>query len=602
MKHITAEKLREYKFGLLNGTEAAEVAAHLEVCAACRRKFQTLEKQFQALEVLLDQPKVSEETLAAVFAANRKVNDPRKIIRFHQFSLRQWRPALVAAALLMTCFAILKYAPPEPATDEMAQRHAVGTTPVVTALRNVASHKDGVATSAKEKSLAELRTQKPFVPASNIELNVLPQRDDVQLTIYNEEDLTLVREKRRLTLKRGWNWLQFMWSNTLIDPTSLELEPKTFMDKIEITQQVYPPRLNELARWTVFSEISGEVEFELTYFTSGLRWTAFYEALLTPDEQTMELTSYVRVNNNSGEDYEDAQTRLVVGQINLIDPIKPLALQQYAYNRPDATERMRSTGREEEDRLYRTVEQLSDTKLGYNYNFGCAITAPRLGKRNKKQIIKQGLSEYQLYTIEGRETIPNGWGKRLPSLEAHEIGVTNLYKYDEERWGKKPVRFLSFSNTDAHGLGKTPLPNGCVRVFRHSGKDNRLVYVGGSNMNYIPIGGKVELELGTARKVRVEPKLMRMRTENYSFDHRGNISGWDEIMDWKIELFNARHLPVKLEITRKTGSKNWEIIYDRSAAFEKYDATHARFTIELPPHTKKVFSYKLTTHHGTRTE
>ena len=30
--------------------------------------------------------------------------------------------------------------------------------------------------------------------------------------------LTLVRERRNLTLKRGWNWLQFMWANTQISP------------------------------------------------------------------------------------------------------------------------------------------------------------------------------------------------------------------------------------------------------------------------------------------------------------------------------------------------------------------------------------------------
>jgi len=56
----------------------------------------------------------------------------------------------------------------------------------------------------------------PFAPASNIELVVLPRRDKVQLTIYNSADLTLVREERNLTMKKGWNWLQFEWANTKI--------------------------------------------------------------------------------------------------------------------------------------------------------------------------------------------------------------------------------------------------------------------------------------------------------------------------------------------------------------------------------------------------
>ena len=40
-----------------------------------------------------------------------------------------------------------------------------------------------------------------------------------------------------------------------------------------------------------------------------------------------------------------------------------------------------------------------------------------------KEIIKEGLSEYFIYTIEGTETIPNGWSKRMRSLEAPEDAV-----------------------------------------------------------------------------------------------------------------------------------------------------------------------------------
>ena len=53
--------------------------------------------------------------------------------------------------------------------------------------------------------------------ASNIDLSTIPARDSVQLTIYNSEDLTLVRETRRITFRRGVNPLQFSWANTLID-------------------------------------------------------------------------------------------------------------------------------------------------------------------------------------------------------------------------------------------------------------------------------------------------------------------------------------------------------------------------------------------------
>ena len=57
----------------------------------------------------------------------------------------------------------------------------------------------------------------------NIDLSTVPDRDTVQLTIYNSEDLTLVRETRKVSFKPGVNPLQFSWANTLIDPTSVEL-------------------------------------------------------------------------------------------------------------------------------------------------------------------------------------------------------------------------------------------------------------------------------------------------------------------------------------------------------------------------------------------
>ena len=39
----------------------------------------------------------------------------------------------------------------------------------------------------------------------------------------------------------------------------------------------------------------------------------------------MKLEGFVRVSNNSGEEYEDAQVRLVVGRINLVEKIAQLA-------------------------------------------------------------------------------------------------------------------------------------------------------------------------------------------------------------------------------------------------------------------------------------
>ena len=161
--------------------------------------------------------------------------------------------------------------------------------------------------------------------AENVDLSTVPNRNTVQLTIYNSEDLTLVRETRKVTFKPGANPLQFSWANTLIDPTSVELRFLTHGDKLTVLDTTFPHAKPQMLYWNVQSEMDGEATIEITYFTSGISWSADYIGIADPDESHLSLEGFVRVNNNSGEEYEDAQVRLVVGRINLVQKIAELA-------------------------------------------------------------------------------------------------------------------------------------------------------------------------------------------------------------------------------------------------------------------------------------
>ena len=140
----------------------------------------------------------------------------------------------------------------------------------------------------------------------------------MQLTIYNSEDLTLVRETRKVSFKPGANPLQFSWANTLIDPTSVELRFLTHRDKLTLMDTTFPHAKPQMLYWNVESELDGEATVEITYFTSGISWSADYLCIANPAETEMGLEGFVKVYNNSGEEYEDAQVRLVVGRINLV--------------------------------------------------------------------------------------------------------------------------------------------------------------------------------------------------------------------------------------------------------------------------------------------
>jgi hypothetical protein len=425
---------------------------------------------------------------------------------------------------------------------------------------------------------------------AKVDLVTLPSRDTVQLTIYNSADMTLVRESRALTLKQGKNALQFSWANTLIDPTSLEMLPKANADKIDIAELVYPPRVQNLGLWNIESKLSGKVPVEITYLTSGLTWRAFYMGTLSPDEKAMRLQGYVRVTNNSGEDYENAQTRLIVGKVHILDEIAELARRQYPYGRPG--EIMVEEGLEVRTGLARRARE------------SLAELAPVTAAPAKpKEIKKEGLSEYFLYTIEGTETIPTGWSKRLISFDVEDVRVVNLYKYEEERYGQNVVRFLSFKNDKEHKLGETPIPGGMLKVYRTADDTGHLSYTGQSDFKYIPVDEDVELNLGAVANVVVEPTLMEYKTANYRFDRNRNVAGWDEIRTLKVEVKNTRDIAVKVEIQRNFDSPYWTLTKSGEFGdFQQVDLDTVKFTLKLKPRSVRQFSYILTAYRGVRAE
>jgi hypothetical protein len=419
-------------------------------------------------------------------------------------------------------------------------------------------------------------------PAVFARVNVvtLPGRDTVQLTIYNSADLTMVKETRTLTLRKGLNRLEFSWANTLIDPTSVEFRALTHADAVDVLDASFPSRVANTLEWRIQSEFAGEVRVEIRYFTSGITWSADYVAEAVKTEKAMTLAGAVRVANRSGEDYENAQVRLVVGVIRLVEQIATLARQA------EGRESLRAG-----DVLARhTLAINGRTDLGAVFD---DFAAKADGK--PKEIVKESLSEYFLYTVEGHDTIPTGWSKRLPSFKTPDVPITSYYKFEKERWGDAVMRYYRFTNSEPSKLGKEPLPDGEVKAFRLVTDDNLYAFVGRTSVKYIPVNETVEMELGNDREVLVKPTLVNWEKTNLQFDGNGNVKGWTVKETWQVEVQNSKEIDVVLDV-RRNFNGDWSLKTD--AAHEKVDATKVKFVLPLHPREKRQFSYELTTNHG----
>ncbi|MCB9896232.1 MAG: DUF4139 domain-containing protein [Planctomycetes bacterium] len=410
------------------------------------------------------------------------------------------------------------------------------------------------------------------------ELVTLPERDSVQLTIYNSEDCTLVSEQRSLSFKQGNNRLQFSWANTLIDPTSVEFAPvgEDAQDALEVLDISYPAESSEMLIWTVACTKPGGYTVEISYFTSGISWSAEYTGQVNAGESAMDLTAYVTVTNHSGEEYEDAEVRLVVGVIHLVERIVDLARPRYPAPAPAPPEAPMDKG--EMRRMARGAEK----------------GAGGGGMQRPKEIQKAGLSEYYIYSIEGTETIPTGWSKRLRSFEMKDVPLKTVYRLEPDKFGPTFTKVLEFKNDEEHKLGKEPLPDGLVRLYKKMG-DGRLGYMGAIFSKYIPKNEEVKVNVGPDAECTMSEKRISLKKKDLTFNQWSQLVGWTTVEDFETEVKNFRDRDVEIEIHRTMAGK---FEFDSDDAWEKHDADTQKIHFTLKAGETRKLKFKVTTQFG----
>ncbi|HDZ19676.1 hypothetical protein LCGC14_0550780 [marine sediment metagenome] len=415
--------------------------------------------------------------------------------------------------------------------------------------------------------------------AKNVDLVTLPGRDSVQLTIYNSEDLTLAKETRYVTLKKGANQLQFSWANTLIDPSSVELRLLDHVDQVEIADTVFPGQKPQHLIWNIESKFEGQVKMEVTYFTSGLTWSMDYVAISDPDETMLQFDGYVRVYNNSGEEYDNAEIRLIVGKINLVEKIADLARRRGIPVPLEPSGPHRLMQRDAVRKAFADAEGAADD-----------MDASRTEAAG---IVKEGISEYFMFTVEGSETIPNGWSKRMQAVDTEDVTFDIVYRMRAHQYGPRPVRFFIWRNDAEHKLGDSPLPDGQVNLFRDNGDDG-LSFLARQQIRYVPIKAEIEINLGPDDLVVYETNRANVKRFNFSF-HRNRVNGWDETAHWIDTIRNYRTKPITFELRRVW---HGDIDYDSEIKTTLFDYRTPEVTLTVAARSKKQYPATVTQHHG----
>ena len=213
---------------------------------------------------------------------------------------------------------------------------------------------------------------------------------------------------------------------------------------------------------------------ELTYLTGGLSWKADYTALLSPNDDRLDLRGFITLQNQSGTAYKNARVQLVAGDVNVVNPESP--------NPPPPTPKM------------------MDVFAG--------------------RPTEQALFEYHLYTLPRKTTVADNQTKQVDLLFAPRVAVTKTLElrgspyYYRSRSADLGTRlkvgtYVTFRN--AGGALGIALPKGAVRVYK---RDNggQEQFVGSDSIDHTPKNETVRLHLGDSFDVTANKKQTDFKT------------------------------------------------------------------------------------------
>lgn len=309
--------------------------------------------------------------------------------------------------------------------------------------------------------------------------------------------------------------------------------------------------------WRLQSATAGDHRIRATYQTAGMTWRSDYNLVLSADDSSGDLTAWVSLMNLSGISFENANLKLVAGDVQRVQAQAPMMRGRVA------------------------MQAMADgAALGFE---------------------EQAFFEYHLYTLPRRTDLPANSTQQLtlfPPVSGFEVEKELLYAPTLAMggWGQpmtergvapsgesKASVFVSFANKTANRLGM-PLPAGKVRVFKQDPKDGTLEFIGEDMIDHTPRNETVRLRLGEAFDVVGERKVV-----DFSVDT--SRKAMSETIE--IEIRNQKESPQKVVVRERLYRwRNWAIP-EQSSPYRKLDASTIEWTVEVPAEGRAMIRYRV---------
>ena len=362
-------------------------------------------------------------------------------------------------------------------------------------------------------------------------------RGDISLTIYNPQ-VTLVQEHRVLGLNTGANEYRASWAGVNVDRDSVRLEPQPGVKGITIKDAVYVRDDANSVIWHLEAKKADAYSVSVSYNVSGLSWWANHVLTVDENEKTAGLKTWANVANASGEDYQEAQIRLVMGDVRLVSPMPGQESVAFPVMGALGLKAGGAGGGGRGGGGTRGGPAGPPGAPGPVGDYAATSDEDAFGR--------EGYAEYTFYSLERRESLDNGDTKKIELASEAAMPLKKLYVYATDMYGPNVAMLYLFDNKKEFGLG--PLPPGMLKAYRQEA-DGRLTLLGEDYLKYTPVGETARVYLGSARNVTVEVNqtAYRRSDEEYTKD-RERLLSYVEYVEYTVEVRNRKAESIEMVV------------------------------------------------------
>ena len=441
----------------------------------------------------------------------------------------------------------------------------------------------------------------------------LQEQTAVAVTIYNE-NLALVRDRRRVPLEQGENHLAFVDVSAMIRPeTALLTSPDTPLsileqnfdfdlltpeklleksvgDKVRVVTTIPQTGVETVEEAIVLSTASGVVLQIGDRIETNPRGRIVFSGV--PADLRARPTLVLDVDSGKAGTAPVELSYLTGGLGWRADYVAKLVADESTIDLNGLVTLTNTSGTTYRDaKLQLVAGDVNQVRPQMEQR---VLTAAMPAPAPAPKMAEEALFEYHLYSLDRPTTIAQNQTKQVALLSGSGIPVRKEYRftglsqaYDYQSGDEQRVNALVrlvFDNNEASKLG-LPLPKGIVRVYKDD-SNGQALFVGEDEIEHTPKNEVVRLNLGQAFDVTA-----RSRQTDYQ-----KLGARSYEIAFSVEIRNAKKQAITATVL-ETIPGEWKMV-EESLPHDSPNSNQAQWAVPVPAEGKTVLTYRVRTQIG----